>query len=405
MQKNFTGFFFIILIVLFCTCESRRKTMEISVEDFKFDGPLGSAGTTIEKVATNHFKVTLGHAPNHPDWNNKLQFEITRHAKGNSLKLHVVFLGGDAYRFNEYFHSWSYDGENWHPVQWQLHSKDSAAGDTLIFPTFTEDRVFVGHQVPLSYEDLRRFVKKWESNPNVTVHILGQSLGGRDLFRLEITDPASSLPRNQRVVHHFSNQHPGEHNSQWRMVGMINWLLSEAGAEYRRQSICHFIPMMSPDAPTHGWYRVNAQGIDMNRSYRVEGADSAQQAHEAWLVQSDLEKIMAKTPVKTLWSLHTWGGLVDPLILPGPEFGDEHAWKRFRDVIEKNDTPGLIDSLHLDQNPDNVTHWTDGPHRQFGITAILCEGSGGIFTKAENLKSGKILMQSIAEFYQPDSLE
>ena len=375
--------------------------MELSVADFKFDGPLGSAGTTIEKIAKNHFKVTLGHAPNHPDWNNKLQFEITRHAKGNSLRLHVVFLGGEAYRFNEYFHSWSYDGENWTPVHWQSHSKNSAIGDTLIFPEFTGDKVFVGHQVPMSYEDLVKLIENWKKNPNVKVHILGKSLGGRNIFRLEITDPASPIPRKNRVGHHFSNQHPGEHNSQWRMAGMINWLLSDAGAKYRQQSICHFIPMMSPDAPTHGWYRVNAQGIDMNRSYYATGADSAQQAHEAFLAQSDLEKIMAsETPATTLWSMHTWGGKVDPILIPGPEFNKKFgSWEDFRDTIERNDLPDLIKLLQVDTELNNLTHWTDGPHRQFGISTILCEGAGGIFTKSENVKSGEILIQSIAEFY------
>ena len=39
---------------------------ELRVDDFRFDGPLGSAGATIERVDTNHFKVVLGHAPEHP---------------------------------------------------------------------------------------------------------------------------------------------------------------------------------------------------------------------------------------------------------------------------------------------------------------------------------------------------
>ncbi|MFW6114272.1 MAG: hypothetical protein ACOC7K_00860 [bacterium] len=61
---------------------------ELGVEDFKFDGPLGSAGATIEKTAPNHFKISLGHAPEHPDWCNMLYFQIVRDAKGQALQRH-----------------------------------------------------------------------------------------------------------------------------------------------------------------------------------------------------------------------------------------------------------------------------------------------------------------------------
>lgn len=44
--------------------------------------------------------------------------------------------------------------------------------------------------------------------------------------------------------------------------------------------------------------------------------------------------------------------------------------------------------------------WTEGPHEQFGITAILCEGAGAFYTKEKNLESGEVLIKSIAEYYQ-----
>ncbi|MGD8238159.1 MAG: hypothetical protein PVH68_06370, partial [Armatimonadota bacterium] len=133
---------------------SSAPAAELSARDFTFAGPLGSQGATIERVATNHFKVTLGHAPEHEDWNNKLQFRILQNAKGNTLRLDVEFPGGPAYSLNEYFHSYSYDGQTWHPVQWEKGRKVSKQSDTLLFPEFTEGTVYVGHQVPMSYEDM-----------------------------------------------------------------------------------------------------------------------------------------------------------------------------------------------------------------------------------------------------------
>ncbi len=390
------------LTVLLLFLAATASAAELSVADFSFEGTLGSAGATIARVDTNHFRVTLGHAPEHPKWANKVQFQILRNAKGNALQLDVVFPGGNYYRFNEYFYSWSYDGAHWNPVHWQKDEKDSKKGDTLLFPVFAQDTVYVGHQVPMSYEELMALVKQWQTHPAVTVHTLGQSLGGRDIIRLEITDPNSPHPRNKRWVHYIANQHPGEHNAQWRMAGMLDWLLSDEGAGCRRRSIAHFILMMSPDAPSQGWYRVNAQGIDMNRSYRAEGSDAAKQAHEAYIVQRDLECIMASdAPVTDLWSMHTWSGDVEPILQPGPEIGTVLGpWTQWRDILERHDTFNQIKPIKVNKKKPTYTYWTHGPQKQFGITAMLCEGASTLYTKQENVNSGIAIMKSIAEYYR-----
>ncbi len=392
-----------VVLVLAAIKAGMAGAATLSVEDFTFEGPLGSQGATIEKVGENHFKVSLGAAPGHPDWNNRPQFTIFRNATGNSLRLDVEFDGGAAYYFNEYAFSYSYDGEHWHPVHWQNGPKVDKQRDTLLFPQFEQDVVYVGHQVPMSYEKLQELVSAWRKSPLVTVHVLGKSLEGRDLYRLEITDPGSGVPREKRWVHFFANQHPGEHNSQWRMAGMIDWMLRDDAADFRRRSICHFVPMMSPDAPSKGWYRVNAQGCDMNRTYLYAGADKARQAYEAYIVQSDLEALMAsEAPPVTVWSIHTWGGKTDPRIIAGPEMTEDGLgpWTRFRDLLEKHDVNDVVRTLEeWPLKESSVNQWTEGAHTQFGITAILCEGGGALYTQAENVESGEVIMKAIADYY------
>lgn len=379
----------------------------LTVDDFTFEGPLGSEGASIEAVGENHFKITLGHAPEKPLWSNKAQFTILKDAKGNNLTLDVSFPPGGSYEFNEYFYSYSYDGENWHPVQWEKGRKVSKTEDRLVFPTFTEDRVYVGHQVPFSYEDFLRFKAEWQKHPDVTPVHLGKSLGGRDIWRLEITHADSNVPREKRWVHHIANQHPGECNSHWRIVGLVEWLLSDAGKDARDRMIFHVVQFISPDAPSQGWYRVNAQGVDMNRSYFVDGADPEKQAHEAYLVQKDLEGLMAsEAPVTTIWSMHTRGGMVEPLIRPGPEFGaGVGTIADFEAILHRLDPDGLIIPLKERDKEANPTYWSGGPHLQFGITGFLCEGAGAIYTKEENKKSGRIIGQGIAEFYRGTKAE
>jgi Zinc carboxypeptidase len=382
----------------------RDRVRPLSVQDFSFEGPLGSDGASIERIARNHFKVTLGHAPAHADWPNKLNFRILRHARGNDLRLEVAFDGGDAYSFNEYHQSWSYDGINWQPIAWKLGRLKSLQYDVLEFPVFQADEVHVGTQVPMSWEQAEALMAGWVASPFVTVHAIGRSTGGRRLARAEITDPGSPHPRSRRWVHYFANQHPGEHNSQWRLVGLVDWLLSDEAADFRRRNIVHVILMMSPDAPSHGWYRVNAAGIDMNRSFRPEGADPDEQTHEPYLWQRDLEALMASdAPVTTIWAIHTWPGIVEPVLTPGPEIGSALPdWTRWRDAMLTQDPLGLIEPLRLDEQGEErygPVSWTAGPHKQFGITAILCEGGAVLQTKELNESSGVAIIRSIADYY------
>lgn len=374
---------------------------EISVGDFKFDGPLGSAGATVEKLAASHFKISLGHAPEHADWCNMLYFQIVRNARGNELRVDVEFKGGDQYRFNHNSATWSYDAENWQPISWCKPEDPVQRGDSLLFPEFTQDVVYFGAQVPMSYENVVELMGRWSQHPHATVHVLGKSLGGRNLYRLEVTDPTSPHPKKSRWGHWIGNQHPGEHNAQWRIAGMVDWLLSEQGADCRKRSVCHFVLMSSPDGPSNGWYRVNRQGADMNRSYFPEGADNTKQAHEAYLVQKDLESLMASdTPLATVWSMHTWGGPVEPILVPGPEIGTVLGpWEEFKETLLRNGPEDLIEPLRLSK-PGNAAHWNSGPHVQFGVTNVLCEGAGQWTSKRRSLEAGAVLMKSIAEYYR-----
>jgi hypothetical protein len=370
---------------------------ELTVDDFKFDGPeLGSDGATIERVDVNHFRVKLAGAPPPKDeWSNKLQFQIVRHARGNSLRLDVSFDGGKEHFFNVYPTSFSYDATNWTAVQW--------SGTSLEFPAFTEDAVFVGHMVPFTYAELERTLERWKQSPHVTVHTLGTSIGGRNLYRVEVTDAAGAVPRAERWVHYVAHQHPLEHGAQWRMVGMVDWLLGDEGAAYRRRSVSHFVLMMSPDAGPKGWYRVNAEGVDMNRSYRPTGADEAKQTREAFLVQKDLEGLMASdAPVTDVWSMHNSEQTVNVEIDPGPEVGTRAGdVQAFADALEANDDDGSptqkFDPL-VRRSRDDIS-WSTGPHAQFGVTAFLCEGGGRNPTKEDSIENGVRIMRSIAQYY------
>lgn len=372
------------------------RSGELSVADFSFTGPLGSKGATIEKLGSNHFRVTLQRSAARAEWRNMLQFTILRHAKGDALRVECHPAGVRS------FVSYSCDARTWHPVVVQRVGKGKQRVARLDFPPFAEDKVYVGGEVPMSYEDQVALMQAWAKHPHATLHVIGTSLEGRKLCRLTVTDPASPHPRAARWVHHVVNQHCYEYNSQWRIAGMVDWLLSDAGANCRRCHIAHFVVMMNADGPSNGFSRDTSQGIDMNRSYAASGSNKATQANEAFLVQRDLEQLnAADAPVTTTWSMHTWAGKqMEVLLRPGPEMGtDVGKPEALRAIMERNDVKNQAKPLQILTSALSPTHWCSGTHKQFGVSAFCCEGSGDIYTKEENLHTGAVLMKSLAEFY------
>ena len=57
-------------------------------------------------------------------------------------------------------------------------------------------------QLPMTVEDAEALLAEWQGHPHVEVHILGESLGGRKLHRVTITDPQGNVPPSRRWVHH-----------------------------------------------------------------------------------------------------------------------------------------------------------------------------------------------------------
>jgi hypothetical protein len=300
----------------------------------------------------------------------------------------------------EYNYSWSYNEIDWQPLFWETADKTR---NTFLFSTFTEDAVYVGHQVPLSYNKLERMIHTWSADPRVTVHTIGHSLGGRAIYRLEMTNPASAVAHADRWAHYITYPHPGEHNAQWRMIGMLEWLLDDKEAQsVLDRTVFHFVLLMSPDGPAHGWYRVNAQGIDMNRSYCLPESDAAQQPHEAHVCQQDLEQLMQCEPhITSVWNMHTWPGIVEPIVYPGPEFASSLGdWTMLRDALEQYNEQQYVKPLRLADVPQGIPEgWNGGPQRQFGITGVLCEGGGALVTKEANKAAGRVLIRGIAAYY------
>ena len=369
-------------------------------EDFSFDPPYGSEGTSIRLLGENRFAVELGTAPGHPEWRNALQCTILRNARGRRLHLEVAFDydRDKEHRYNNYFVSFSYDGLNWRPVHWTYdRSRDGWNNPhNLIFPRFEADRVHIGIQVPFVIETLESLLEGWRSSDCLRVEVLGHSGQGRPIYRLTIADFRRLCPRPR--VHYFKNEHGAEGCARWRMAGLIDWLLLADAEPFRREHLCHLVVLSNPDGPAHGYLRVNADGVDQNRTFRADGPASSEQPVEQRLCQQDVEAMMAgESSLTTFWSFHTWQGPAEVMVRPGSTLPD---WQRLRDILLDLDDHGLFEPMH-DFRPSfqNGSMWNEGMHDRFGITTFLSEGGATHFTKDQCLRAGRLLGQALSAYY------
>lgn len=392
--------------LLGCCPAAQAVASDLKTSDFSFDGEYGSAGASLEELGSNHFLIRLKAVPEVPTWTNMVQFVIKGNAKGNTLQIDLE-VPASATGLNEKgvrgFVSWSANQEDWSPVPRTLTERDGKKHVSLVFPEFTHDKIYVGGEVPLSYEHCVALLKEFQLNADAELHEIGKSVQGRTIYRLTITGPNSPIPAEKRWAHHFVNQHCYEYNAQWRMIGMIRYLLSEAGAECRQRHVWHFVVQMNVDGPASGLGRVNLQGRDMNRSYSAKGSGVDSQAFESFAVQRDLERLMtSETPVTTTWSMHTWDGpLVEAMVRPGSDMGTKVGqWSEFRDIIAALDTDGQFKKLYSVGDQElTPTTWCSGTFDQFGVSAFCCEGGGHIMHLEQTLQTGEVLTKALHQFY------
>lgn len=365
-------------------------------------GPLGSEGIQFESLGVGSYRATLAAARGFPAVPNALQFRV-RGAAGIPLEIEARFEYPDPRgKLDEYFHSASLDFESFLPLHWS--EPINGRVNRLIIPATGWNEFHVGMQFPFPAEALETRLARWGRHPHADVDTLGTSIEGRPIRRITITDPSSPAPRTSRWHHYLVNQHPGEGNARWRISGMIDWLLSDepAAIDLRQRAIVTAVPLLCPDGPANGWRRVNADGIDMNRCFRPEGPDQRNQTHEAWLFQSELEALhQGPTPVDTLWCMHTWPGIVEPIMDGlGPEFGRQVGnFEALAASFREHTSPSRLKPLRNRETPGLPVTWNGGPRRRYGITTALIEGGGNPPQLDEHPAAGAELMHVIASFW------
>ena len=189
--------------------------------------------------------------------------------------------GWEGYRINA-----SYDRQHWFRIDTRFDGQVMSA--TLTPET---QQVYFAYFEPYAHERHLDLMGSAATSEHVEVQHLGQTLEGRDMTLLRITDAQSATPVEQkRNIWLIARQHPGEAMAEWFAQGFVERLIDADDAVARvllAQCVFHVVANMNPDGAVRGNLRTNAGGANLNREWAAPSLEKSPEV--LWVRQKMLE--------------------------------------------------------------------------------------------------------------------
>jgi hypothetical protein len=133
----------------------------------------------------------------------------------------------------------------------------------------TCNNISIATYYPYSYQSHLNFLNTINSSGFVTQISLGNSVQGRPLDLIRITNPNISNASKQ-VIFIIAGQHASETYGLYSAEGIISFLINSTNSTaelIRNNSIFYVVPMINPDATYNGRSRGTITDYDMNREW------------------------------------------------------------------------------------------------------------------------------------------
>ena len=164
----------------------------------------------------------------------------------------------------------SYDRETWFRVDTAYEN------DQLVISHTPElDSIYYAYFAPYSMERHADMIAEVTQHPDVSLHVLGQTVEGQDMDCVTI----GTGPKSLWVI---ARQHPGETMAEWWMEGFLARLLDDddpVARVLRDKATFHIIPNMNPDGGSRGNLRTNYAGANLNREWNKATLQSSPEVY------------------------------------------------------------------------------------------------------------------------------
>lgn len=331
-------------------------------------------------------------------------------AAGRELTLHLASFRGE---YNDrpatpggpwYRPVYSNDGERWQ--HFEAATWDADKGELTLKLRPAENTVWLAHIPPYPYGRALEMIANAKRSPHARVESIGQSVLGRDLHLVTVTN-FSRPDLGKKVVWLQARQHAWECGTSFVLEGALRFVTSDdpAAQKLRDETIFKFVPMINPDSVERGEVRFNANGFDPNRQWDevdLGGRTWLQRNPEIWYVKKALLAQHTQQPIDLALNLHNTetNEYLETMVDVEPQQGRMHRCFG-RLLAETTFDPSRPMLTIFSSGPANTTNsiW-----REARVPMMLMEQRIGpsrklarVVTTEERLEFGRNLIQILAE--------
>jgi len=315
------------------------------------------------------------------------------------------------------------EGDTWTHVEGPTDHDET----TFTFShTFMSDNERIAFHYPYTWTMAQRKIAEWEQHPHATRETIGESVEGRPIEYLLVTD--DSVPDEDKLGFWvISRQHSAETTASFSIESFIDFLLSddETAVALRQRSIMHLVPMVNPDGVVAGNYRNNAEGVNLNRVW--DGSATMETAPEIvavlgridqWVEDGndfsmfiDFHSTAAPLPH---FAFHPGPGIEPPLYHTPSEYNND--LRRYLALVNDH-APEFDNSRGASQSVDNTSLSYHSLRNRYGVLGMIPEGTytrqfhgpnpDDFMTIDVHYRVGVAFAKALADFFElhPESIE
>lgn len=219
----------------------------------------GGRMSRCDQVADDEFMITI--QPETKRVNDSAWYAFRIDAESaRDLVIRLNYVGGT----HRYDPKVSRDGENWYPAPEFIQRRHPVGSEIEMRIPHDGEPIWIAGQELISEDDTLRWANSLSEQPHVRQSVIGKSVQGRPLHRLDITE--SERPDYVFII---ARQHPPEVSGAIGMMHFVDTIAgdSELSRAFRRRYNTVVVPMVNPDGVAHGNWRCNANGVDLNRDW------------------------------------------------------------------------------------------------------------------------------------------
>ncbi len=158
----------------------------------------------------------------------------------------------------------SHDGVRWTTLAPDAYEAGPKKKEVTLQLKIGPDPLWVTGQEMIGVKELNEWLDGLAKLPFAKKSILGRSVEGRPIHKLDLTEAAE--PDNVMII---GRQHPPEVTGTIGLMAFVETLThdDELARRFRGAFRVIVVPLVNPDGVEHGHWRHNVNGVDLNRDW------------------------------------------------------------------------------------------------------------------------------------------